>query len=84
MFKKVLIANRGVIATRIVRTCRELGLATVALYTESDRGSLHVRLADECIPLAASADLFNRELILDLAKQSGADAIHPGIGFLAE
>ena len=84
MFKKVLIANRGVIAARIVRTCREMGISTVALYTESDRSSLHVRLADECVPIKSSSDLFDIALILDIARQKGADAIHPGIGFLAE
>ena len=84
MFKKILIANRGVIAARIVRTCREMGMGTVALYTESDRGSLHVRLADECVQIGSSSDLFDSELILDIARQKGADAIHPGIGFLAE
>ena len=69
MFKKILIANRGVIAARIVRTCREMGMGTVALYTESDRGSLHVRLADECVQIGSSSDLFDSELILDIARQ---------------
>ena len=84
MFRKILIANRGVISARIVRTCREMGISTVALYTESDRGSLHVRLADECVQIGSAADLFNSELLLEIARQTGADAIHPGIGYLAE
>ena len=84
MFKKILIANRGVIAARIVRTCREMGIATVALFTESDRGSLHVRMADECVQINSASDLFVIEYILDIARQKGVDAIHPGIGFLAE
>lgn len=84
MFKKILIANRGEIGVRIVRTCREMGIKTVALYTESDRGSLHVRLADECVRLHLAADLFDHERMVAIAKRMGADAIHPGYGFLAE
>jgi acetyl/propionyl-CoA carboxylase alpha subunit len=84
MFKKILIANRGEIAVRIVRTCREMGIATVALYIDSDRGSLHVRLADECVRLEAARDLFNPVILLAIAQEHGADAIHPGYGFLAE
>ncbi len=84
MFKKILIANRGVIAARIIRTCREMGIPTVALYTDTDRSSLHVRLADECVQIEAASDLFDIELILDIAKRVRADAIHPGIGYLAE
>ncbi len=84
MFKKILIANRGEIGVRIVRTCREMGIKTVALYDESDRGSLHVRLADECVLLQSPRDLFDRQKIVNIAKKMGADAIHPGYGFLAE
>jgi acetyl-CoA carboxylase biotin carboxylase subunit len=84
MFKKILIANRGEIGVRIVRTCREMGIRTVALYDESDRGSLHVRLADECVLLQSPKDLFDREKIVAIAQKMGADAIHPGYGFLAE
>lgn len=84
MFKKILIANRGEIGVRIVRTCREMGVSTVALYDASDRTSLHVRLADECVLLDSPRDLFNGPKIIAIAQQIGADAIHPGYGFLAE
>ncbi len=84
MFNKILIANRGEIAVRIERTCRELGIQTVALYEAADRGSLHVRLADECVLLRRPADFMDRELIVRVAREKGAQAIHPGYGFLAE
>ena len=84
MFKKILITNRGEIAVRIIRTCREMGIKTVALYIDSDRGSLHVRLADACIRLDSAADLFNPVTLLAIAQENGVDAIHPGYGFLAE
>ncbi len=84
MFKKLLIANRGEIAVRIIRTCRELGIGTVALYDPTDRASLHVRLADECVPVADHHSFMDAALIIDLALACGADAIHPGYGFLAE
>ena len=84
MFKKLLIANRGEIATRIIRTCRELGIRTVALYEISDRDSLHVRLADECVQLPGHHSFMEAETILAIALQKGVDAIHPGYGFLAE
>ena len=84
MFKKILIANRGEIATRIIRTCREMGILTVALYTSADRDSLHVRLADEVKQLHSPNRYGDADEVLAIAKATGAEAIHPGYGFLAE
>jgi len=87
MFKKILIANRGEIAVRIIRACRESGIRNVAVYSEADDTSLHVKLADESIcigpPMSAKSYL-NMEGIIQAAKETGADAIHPGYGYLAE
>ena len=87
MFKKILIANRGEIAIRVMRTCREMGIQTVAVYSEADANARHVRYADEayCIGKAPSNESYLKmDTIIDLCIQTGAEAVHPGYGFLSE
>lgn len=87
MMKKLLIANRGEIVARITRTCREMGIATVAVYSEADRGAAYVRTADESVPIGPSNPLhsyLNIDAIIGAARTTGADAVHPGYGFLSE
>ncbi len=87
MFKKILIANRGEIACRVIRACRDMGITTVAVYSEADKNALHVRMADEAYHIGnppSSESYLRWEKIIDVAKKSGAEAIHPGYGFLSE
>ena len=87
MYKKILIANRGEIAVRVIRACRELDIATVAVYSDADEDCLHTKLADEAIcigPAPSAGSYLNIPNIISAAEVSGADAIHPGYGFLAE
>src|ERR1700754_4543336 len=87
MFSKILIANRGEIACRIIRTARRMGIATVAIYSDADRHALHVRMADEAVgigPAPAAQSYLAADRIIEAARAAGADAVHPGYGFLSE
>ncbi|MFY0615726.1 MAG: acetyl/propionyl-CoA carboxylase subunit alpha, partial [Hyphomicrobiaceae bacterium] len=87
MFKKILIANRGEIACRVIKTARRMGIATVAVFSEADRNALHVEAADEAVligPAAASESYLVIEKIIAACKETGAEAVHPGYGFLSE
>jgi propionyl-CoA carboxylase alpha chain len=87
MFAKILIANRGEIACRVIKTARRLGIATVAVYSDADRDALHVEMADEAVhigPAAASESYLVIDRIMDACRQTGAEAVHPGYGFLSE
>jgi acetyl-CoA carboxylase biotin carboxylase subunit len=87
LYRRILIANRGEIAVRVIRACRELGIATVAVYSEADEESLHVRMADEAVPIGpppATQSYLNVAKIIEVAAHAGVDAIHPGYGFLSE
>ena len=87
MIQKILVANRGEIAIRVMRSAKEMGIKTVAVYSEADRAAMHVRFADEAIcigPAASSQSYLNMDKVIEAALLSGSDAIHPGYGFLSE
>ena len=87
MFKKILIANRGEIACRVIKTAKKMGIATVAVYSDADRNALHVKMADEAVhigPPPANQSYIVIDKIMDAIRQTGAEAVHPGYGFLSE
>jgi len=87
MIKKILIANRGEIACRVIKTARKMGIQTVAVYSDADKNALHVEMADEAVHIGASVaaeSYLVQDKILDAVRQTGADAVHPGYGFLSE
>ncbi|WP_035898404.1 biotin carboxylase N-terminal domain-containing protein, partial [Labrenzia sp. DG1229] len=87
MFSKILVANRGEIACRVMKTARRMGISTVAVYSDADRDALHVELADEAVhigPATAAESYLVAEKIIEACKQTGAEAVHPGYGFLSE
>ena len=87
MFRRVLIANRGEIAIRIIRTCRELGIESVAVFSDADAGAAHIAAADRAVrlgPAPPGESYLRADAIIDAARQSGAEAVHPGYGFLSE
>src|SRR5918998_258001 len=87
MFSKILIANRGEIACRVIRTARKMGIATVAVYSDADARAPHVRMADQSVrlgPPPAASSYLDAELIIDACRATGAEAVHPGYGFLSE
>src|SRR5437763_15391016 len=87
MFKRILIANRGEIACRVIKTARRMGIETVAVYSDADKDALHVEMADHAVPIGpppAAESYLVMEKIVDACRQSGAEAVHPGYGFLSE
>ncbi|HEY6551732.1 MAG TPA: biotin carboxylase N-terminal domain-containing protein, partial [Vicinamibacteria bacterium] len=86
-FRKILIANRGEIAVRVARTCRVMGISTVAVYSEADEGAFHTRVCDQAVPIGpaeAALSYLHIDVLIEAARKTGADAVHPGYGFLSQ